>query len=206
MDNKAFFDLTYGLFAVCTKSGEKINGCITNTVMQVASSPTRVSLACINGNYTNELISESGVFTAAILDETVSYDLIENFGLKHGRDFDKFGKFPPKFDERGVPYNDESVCAVLSCKVVSSEDLGTHTLYIAEVTDAVKVSDRRPVTYAEYFSRIKPKPAAQKTEKKIIGWKCRICGFTIDGEELPDDYRCPICDHPREDFEPIYEE
>lgn len=206
MDNRAFFDLTYGLFLIGARAGEKENACITNTVMQVAASPTRVTLACINGNYTPELIKEGGYFTAGIIDDSVDYDYIENFGLKHGRDIDKFQGYEKKYDGNGIPFLNEHVCSVLSCRVISCQDLGTHTLFIAEVVDAVKISENRPVTYAEYFSRIKPQKKEVKDERKIIGWRCRICGFTVDGPELPDDYRCPLCDHPRSDFEPIYEE
>ena len=206
MDNKAFFDLTYGIFLIGAGSGEKMNACITNTVMQVAASPTRVTLSCINGNYTPELIKAGKCFTVGIVDETADYGYIENFGMKHGRDLDKFEGYDVKYDVNGMPYLTDHVCAVLSCRVVSEEDLGTHTLFIAEVVDAVKVADNSPLTYADYFAKVKPRKVETKDERKIIGWKCRICGFTVDGPELPEDYRCPLCDHPKSDFEPIYEE
>ena len=167
MDNTAFFDLTYGLFVIGTRSGDKQNACITNTVMQVAASPTRVTLACINGNYTPELISESGVFTVGILDETVDYDYIANFGLQHGRDTDKFKGLEVEYDCNNAPYVKDHICSLLSCKVISSEDMGTHTLFIAEVVDAVKISDDRPVTYAEYFARIKPQSGEIKKDKPL---------------------------------------
>ncbi len=98
-----------------------------------------------------------------------------------------------------------SACAMLSCKVVDSIDLGSHTLFIAEVTDAKVLSDKAPLTYADYQNEVKPKPAAVSSEKKIVGWKCKICGYIYEGSELPKDYSCPICGHGTDDFEPIYE-
>ena len=202
-NEKAIYDLTYGLFLIGAKAGDKENGCIVNTITQVASNPTRVALSCINGNLTPELIRESGYFTAAVLDESAQFSLFENFGLKHGKDFNKFEGYNVLYDDNGIPYIDQSACALLSCKVISSEDLGSHTLFIAEVTDMDKLSALKPVTYADYHARIKPKK--QVEERKIKGWRCTICGYVYEGSELPEDFICPWCTHPASDFEPIYE-
>ena len=203
-NNKAIYDLTYGLFLIGTEAEGKRNGCIVNTVCQVASEPTRVSLSCINGNLTPELIKRSGYFTAAVLDESAPYKLFEDFGLRHGNETDKFEGYEVFKDGLGIPYIKDHACALLSCKVISAEDLGSHTLFIAEVVDMDKLSDRRPVTYSEYHSRIKPKKQAE-TQRKIVGWRCTICGYVYDGPVLPQDYICPLCSHPASDFEPIYE-
>ena len=40
-------------------------------------------------------------------------------------------------------------------------------------------------------------------EEKKKGWVCKICGYVYEGEELPEDFICPWCKHPAEDFELI---
>lgn len=89
-----------------------------------------------------------------------------------------------------------------------SVDLGTHTLFIAEVTEAEVCSDRAPLTYADYQNKLKPKPKSEKVEReqKIVGWRCKICGYVYEGSALPEDYTCPLCGHGTDDFEPVYEE
>ncbi len=204
MDKKALYNLSYGVFMVGTKSGDRKNGCITNTCIQVTNDPLRVAAAVINANYTAELIKESGMFTLSMLDKTVSFDTIKHFGFQSGRDVDKLANLTLPEDDNGIPYMGWSACAMLSCKVVDSMDLGSHTLFIAEVTDAKVLSDKAPLTYADYQNEVKPKPAKVDSEKKIVGWKCKICGYVYEGSELPKDYSCPICGHGPDDFEPVY--
>ena len=205
MDKKALYDISYGVFMLATKFEGKVNGCITNTCMQVASDPVRVAIACINGNYTTELLKKSGVFSLSLLDKTCSFDTIKHFGMQSGRNVDKFEYLEPPLDVNGIPYMNWSTCAVLSCHVVDSKDLGSHTLFIAEIDDAVKLSGEPPMTYAYYQSDVKPKPAKPASEKKIVGWRCKICGYKYEGAVLPADFICPICGHDASDFEPIYE-
>ena len=204
MDPRAMFNISYGIFMLATKDGDRINGCITNTCMQVAMSPTRVAIACINKNLTCEMIKSSGVFAMSILDQSATFDTIKRFGMQSGRNVDKFAGLSCPVDAKGIPYLPFQTCAVLSCHVISSQDLGSHTLFIAEVDDAVRTSENAPLTYNDYQNNVKPKPAAQ-VQKKIKGWKCKICGYVYEGENLPSDYICPLCGHPASDFEPIYE-
>ena len=164
MDNKAMYRLSYGVFMLSTKAGEKVNGCITNTCMQVANSPTRVAISVLNSNYTCDLIKESGIFTLSMLDQTVTFETISHFGFQSGRNVDKFANMTPPIDSRGIPYMGWQACAVLHCKVVSSQDLGSHTLFIAEVEDAQVLSDKEPLTYADYQSKVKPKPQKAESE------------------------------------------
>ena len=206
MDQKALFSLSYGIFMLATTSGDKRNGCITNTCMQVASDPVRVAISVLNKNYTCELIKESGVFTLSMLDQSTTFETIRHFGFQSGRDVDKMGDLSLPTDEAGIPYLGYQTCAVLSGKVVSSQDLGTHTLFVAEVTDAKVLSDRKPLTYADYHENVKPKPNRKVEDKKIVGWRCRICNYVYEGSTLPADYHCPICGHSADDFEPIYAE
>ena len=205
MDNKALYNLSYGVFMLSTKAGDITNGCITNTCMQVANTPTRVAISVINENYTCELIKKSGVFALSMLDQTCTFETIKHFGFQSGRDVDKFADIQLPADGNGIPYMGWQACAVLSCKVVSSQDLGSHTLFIAEVEDAKVLNENSPLTYADYQSKVKPKPEAKAMDKKIVGWRCKICNYVYEGSELPADFNCPICGHGPEDFEPIYE-
>lgn len=206
MDRKALYNLSYGVFLLAAKAGDTVNGCITNTCIQVASNPVRVAFSVLNQNYTCEVLKEGGVFCLTVLAQSVTPETIQHFGYQSGREVDKFGKFKPAFDENGVPYLPWQSCARLSGRVVSSQDLGSHTLFVAEVEQAETLPGGEPLTYAYYQNVLKPKPAAAEPEKKIVGWRCKICGFVYDGPELPADYLCPLCGHPAEDFEPIYAE
>ena len=206
MDKKALYNLSYGVFMLSTKAGEIANGCITNTCMQVANSPTRVAISVINANYTCELIKQSGVFALSMLDQTCTFETIKHFGFQSGRDVNKFADMNLPKDGNGVPYMGWQTCAVLNCKVVSSQDLGSHTLFIAEVEDAKVLSDQAPLTYADYQSKVKPKPEKKTEDKKIVGWRCKICKYVYEGSELPAEFTCPLCGHGSDDFEPIYED
>lgn len=200
MDKKAMYQLSYGLFVVTTK-GDKDNGCITNTAIQVTTTPNQIALAVNKDNYTHDQMLQTGVFNVSIISTAASFALFERFGFHSGRDTDKFEGFEHyKRADNGVTYITEGTNAVLCAKLVSTQDLGTHTLFVAEVTDAMLLSDVPPATYAYYLAEIKPKPAA-KVEKTV--WRCKICGYEYVGEELPDGFICPLCKHPKEDFEKV---
>lgn len=208
MDKKAIYNLSYGVFMVSTKAGEVANGCITNTCIQVASNPVRIAISVLNSNYTCDLIKESGIFAVSILDNDCTFETIKHFGFQSGRDVDKFVNITPPTDCNDVPYLGWQSCAVISGKVVEQHDLGTHTLFIAEVVDAKVLSDKEPITYAKYQNEIKPKNNAASVKedgKKIVGWRCKICNYIYEGSKLPEDYACPLCGHGADDFEPIYE-
>ncbi len=204
MDNKALYNLSYGVFVLGSKSAGKINACITNTCIQVASDPLRVVISVLNHNYTCDLIKESGFFTLSVLDKTAKFDLFKHFGYQSGRNVDKFANYDYKTDKNGCPYILSNTCSLLSCKVISKTDLGTHTLFVAEIEDAQVTGSNAPMTYADYQNNVKPKVKVEAS-RKIIGWKCKICGYEYMNPELPKDFVCPLCGHPAEDFEPIYE-
>ena len=206
MDIKALFKLSYGVFVLSTKSGDKVNGCITNTGIQVANAPTRIAISVINTNYTCDLIKESGVFALSLLDETCTFETIKHFGFQSGRNVDKYEGLELPVDLNGVPYLNWQTCSVISCKVLESKDLGSHTLFIAEVQDAVLLKDTAPLTYNDYQTKVKPQPQQPKVEKEIIGWRCKICNYEYEGKDLPEDFLCPLCGHDKEDFEPIYKD
>ncbi|MDE5994212.1 MAG: flavin reductase [Oscillospiraceae bacterium] len=205
MNLKALFKLSYGVFILSSKSGDKINACITNTCMQVANDPVRIAISVLNTSLTCDYIKSSGVFSLSILDKTCIFDTVKHFGMQSGREVNKFEGVKIPLDLNGVPYLPWSTCAVLSAKVIESIDMGTHTLFIAETQDMKVLSDEEPLTYDDYHKHLKPKPQAVEESRKIIGWKCKICGFVFEGETLPEDYICPLCGHGADDFEPIYE-
>lgn len=207
IEKEAMYKLTYGLFVLTAKDGEKQNGCIVNTVSMLTDNPTRITVFVNKMNYTNEMIKKTGVFNVSVLTENVPFDVFKQFGFASGRDVDKFADKAYEKAENGVYYLSENVNAVLSAKVVDALDYGTHTLFVAEVTKAQKLSDEKSVTYEYYQSNIKPKPnlsTPAKTEEKKGGkWVCKICGYVHEGEELPDDFICPWCKHPASDFEKV---
>ena len=200
--SNAMRNLSYGLFVVTSKNNIKQNGCITNTAIQVTTTPNQVTLAVNNANYTCDLIKQSGIFNVSILTEKASFDTFKHFGFQSGRDVDKFSDFADyKVASNGVNYITKGVNSVICCKVVNSIDLGTHTLFIAEVTEEFDLNSDKSATYAYYFENIKPKPQAKKVQKTV--WRCNICGYEEEVEELPDDFICPLCNHPKSDFTKI---
>ena len=205
MNTKAMYALSYGLFVVSTKVGEKDNGCITNTAIQVTSEPNRIALAVNNANYTNELMKQSGIFNVSVISEEADFELFKRFGFQSGRDVDKFAGFSDfARTENGLTYITKGTNAFLSAKITQQVELGSHTLFIADVTDMDVLSSVPSATYSYYQSNIKPKPeAVGQTKKGETIWRCTICGYEYVGEELPDDFICPICKHPKADFEKV---
>ena len=205
MNPKAMYDLTYGLFVLTAKTDEKDNGCIINTAMQVTSDPNRISIAVNKTDYTHDMVLNTGLFNVSVISEEAKFDLFKHFGFQSGRDVDKFAAYTDmKRSENGLYYITSGTNAYLSAKVEKSIDLGTHTMFIASVTDMDVLSSVPSTTYTYYQSNIKPKPQDTGAEKKgTVVWRCRICGYEYVGEELPADFVCPVCKHPASDFERI---
>lgn len=197
MDQKAMYQLTYGLFVLSAKD-KKDNGCIINTAGQVTTSPNRITIAVNKQNYTNDMIQKTGLFNLSVLDQSAPFSLFRQFGFQSGRDTDKMTSGSYTRSENGILYLTEYTSAYLSGKVVETLDLGTHMLYLADVTDAAMISGKEPVTYSYYQKNIKP----VQEQKKKTGWVCRICGYVYEGESLPDDFICPFCKHGADDFYP----
>ena len=205
MDKKAMYKISYGLFVITANRDGRDNGCITNTVVQVTSEPNRISVTVNKENYTHDMIRDTGVFTASVISEAASFDLFKHFGFQSGKDTDKFADFTGcRRAENGTMIVTEGTNAFLSGKVVQMVDLGTHTMFIADVTDMEVLADTASATYAYYQANIKPKPqAVGQTETGQTIWRCLICGYEYVGEELPEDFICPICKHPASDFEKV---
>ncbi len=199
MDSKVMQKLSYGLFVLTAKDGDKDNGCIINTAVQVTSEPNRITIAVNKGNYTHDMVLKTGVFNVSILSEAAKFDTFKHFGFQSGRDTDKAVGITYKRSANDVIYLDSAeVNAYISAKVIQSIDLGTHTLFIADVTDGEILNPEASATYAYYFAHIKPAPGASQESKK--GWICTICGYIYEGDPLPADFICPVCKHPASDF------
>ena len=184
-----------------TTDGEKQNGCIVNTVSMITDEPKRIVVFVNKANYSEELLRKTGIFNVSILSKSAPFEIFKRFGFQSGRDVDKFDEGRYATSANGLYYLPEYANAFISAKVVDFYDYGTHTLFVAEVTEAKTLSSEASVTYEYYQSDIKPKPEAVKKEEGEK-WVCRICGYTHEGE-LPDDFICPWCKHPADDFEKV---
>ena len=213
IDNKAFHQFSYGLFLLTSQKGGRDNGCIVNTAIQSASEPRQVSVSCVKGSCTQEMIDASGIFCISVLTEDTPLAFFEHFGMQSGHDVDKFDQSSCADIlggevgrcESGLVY-ERSANAVFDCKVTVREDLGSHVMYNAEVVEAKRLSDAPSITY-DYYRRVTKKQGEQMAESPgaIVAWKCAICGYIYEGSELPPDYVCPVCKHGAEDFEPVYD-
>lgn len=204
LDPTALFTLSYGLYVLTAREGDRDLGCIVNTVTQLTENPTRIAVSVNKQNFTNEVIQRTGVFNVSVLTEAAPMDLFRHFGFQSGRDVDKFAGRTDPVSENGLRYISGPANALISGKVDQAIDCGTHMLYIALVTEARKLSDAPSMTYAYYFANVKPKPQPKPAqEKPRRGFVCRICGYFYEGDELPPDFICPLCKHGAADFEPV---
>lgn len=195
---KALYNLSYGLFVITACADSKDNGMICNTVTQVASEPLRLSVSVNKSNFTHDMIKKSGVMNVNILSENAGIEIFRQFGFSSGRDTDKFQGEQVFHSANGAPILTKGINAFISLKVTDYIDLGSHGLFICEVTDGAVLNSDPPMTYAYYHAKVKPAPKAKKS-----GYVCKICGYIYEGETLPEDFVCPVCKHPASDFEPI---
>ena len=202
VEQNAMFSLSYGLFVLTAREGDKDNGCIINTVTQLTDSPKRISICVNKANYTCDMIRRTGVFNVSVLSNDAPFAMFRHYGFQSGRDTDKFaGVTEMNRAANGVSYIPCCTNAYLSGKVVQTVEFETHFLFIADVTEA-RVLDTVPsMTYAYYFANVKPKP--QKPADSKPHWVCKICGWVYEGEELPPDIVCPLCKHGAADFEKV---
>ena len=200
MDNKVFYQMTYGLFLLTAQDEGKDNGCIINTAIQVANNPTRVSIAVIKSNKTNEMIQKTKRFNLSVLSTDAEFAQFQRVGMQSGRNVDKFAGFADVVRTGNDLYRlTKGANTWLSCWVDEMYDLGSHMLYIAQVTNGAVISDVPSCSYAYYQSNIKP----QKKPEGKKGWRCTVCGYIYEGESLPEDFVCPVCHHGPEVFERI---
>lgn len=198
VDNITFRNFTYGLFVLVAKDGDKDNGCIINTGIQVSDG--RISIAVNKAGLTHDMVLKTGKFNLCFIAEDAPFLVFEHFGMKSGRNIEKFDSCETENrTENGLLYLPKFINAVMSCEVIETVDSDTHTIFLADVTEAFKCSDIKSMSYSYYFDNVKPKPEAK--EKKV--WRCSICNYEYDGEDLPEDFICPICHHGAEVFEKV---
>jgi len=229
MDITTLFDISYGVYVVSSKKGEKHNGQIANVVTQVTSEPPKI-LVCLNKkNLTHNYITESNVFSVSILEKETPLKLIGTFGFRSGREFDKFKEVGHKTGKKGIPYLTENTLGYLLCEVTESLDVGTHTAFVGKLTEAEKLKQGEPLTYS-YYHEVKKgktdknaptyvKENPEKKEKtKMKSYRCTVCGYIYEPEQgdpdngvepgtafedIPDDWVCPVCGASKDEFEPV---
>lgn len=199
MNPKALFQISYGLYVAASKFDKKMNGCIVNTVMQITDNPKQLAVAINKDNLTCEIIQKSRMVSLSVFSETAPFALFQHFGFQSGRKVDKFVNYPFALTRQELPYLTKHTSAFIDCKVTNIVDLGTHLLFIASVNDCEILSGEKAMTYSFYHEFVKPQPAASSAK----GWRCNVCGYIYEGEELPPDFICPWCKHGVEDFEKI---
>ena len=198
-DMTALFKIGYGLYVVTCNDGKKDNGLIVNTVSQVTDSPNRIAVTINKANYSHHVIKQAGMMNVNCLSTDAPFKVFETFGFQSGRNVDKFADCETLRSDNGLVFLPRYINAFMSLKVEQYVDLDTHGMFICSVTEARVISDRETMTYAYYHQNVKPKP--QTDGKK--GYVCKICGYVYEGEELPEDFICPLCKHGAQDFEPI---
>lgn len=198
-DLTALFNIGYGLYVVTSNDGKKDNGLIVNTVTQVTNTPNRIAVTINKENYSHHVIKQTGVMNINCLSEKAPFSVFERFGFHSGRSVDKFADETPLRSDNGIAFLSKYINSFMSLKVEQYIDLGTHGMFICTVTEARVISDINTMTYTYYQQNVKPKP---ETEGKK-GFVCKVCGYVYEGDELPDDFICPLCKHGVADFEPI---
>lgn len=198
-DMSALFNIGYGLYVVTSNDGTKDNGLIVNTVTQVTNSPNRIAVCINKQNYSHHVIKQTGVMNVNCLSVEAPFKVFETFGFQSGRNVDKFAGCEPMHSDNGLVFLPKYINSFMSLKVEDYVDLDTHGMFICSITEARVISDKETMTYTYYQNNVKPKP---ETEGKK-GWVCKICGYVYEGEELPEDFICPLCKHGASDFEPI---
>lgn len=194
----ALFNIGYGLYIVTAKENDKDNGCIVNAVTQLTDKKLRVAVTINKQNLTHDMVKNTGIMNVNCLTEETPFEIFQYFGFQSGRNVEKFVTPNLHRSENGLVIQPNYSNSFFSLKVEQEVDLDSHTLFICEVTEAKVLSDKPTMTYAYYHKNVKPKP-----EKKSKGWVCTVCGYVYEGEELPDDFICPLCKHGKDAFEKL---
>jgi flavin reductase (DIM6/NTAB) family NADH-FMN oxidoreductase RutF/rubredoxin len=230
MNSKALHKISYGLYVVCSKDKDKINGQIANAIFQVTAEPQTIAVSINKQNLTHEFIEKSKVFSVSVLSENTQMKFIGTFGFKSGREINKFTNVKYIFGKTKTPIILDNTLAYFEVKLIDKIDIGTHTIFVGKVEDAEILTKGNPMTY-EFYHKVKggysPKTAPtyssevdKKIEKnleeeKMDKYVCEVCGYVYDPvkgdpdnniapgtrfEDLPDDWICPICGANKEAF------
>lgn len=198
-DLKALFNIGYGLYVVTSNDGKKDNGLIVNTISQVTNDPLRIAVTINKDNYSHHVIKQTKKLNVNVLSIEAPLSVFENFGFQSGRNVDKFANSKVLRADNGLVFLPKYINSFFSLKVENYLDLQTHGMFICSVSEARVISDKETMTYTYYQKNVKPKP---QTENKK-GWVCKVCGYVYEGENLPEDFVCPLCKHGAIDFEKI---
>ena len=203
LDVKSLFKISYGLYVVTTNDGNRDNGMICNTVVQVTAEPPKVAVTINKVNYTHDVIRKTGKMNVCTLAKSAPFAVFEDFGFRSGRDSEKFSSSGLVRSENGLAVLSRYCNSFFSLEVESYVDLGTHGMFICNVTEAQTMSSEPTMTYDYYMSDVKPKPqAAPAAPGGAKRWICPICGYVYEGEgQPPADFLCPLCKHPGSEFE-----
>ncbi len=199
IDPKALFKIEYGLYVLTLNSDGKDNALIVNTVSQVAVSPDKIAVCINKANYSHDEVLKSKKMNVCPISEDAPFSLFENFGFRSGKDCNKFEGVTAYRTGNGLLFPAEYVNAFISLEVESYVDLGSHGMFICTITDAGVISEKNTMSYSYYHKNVKP----QKKPEGKKGYICEICGYVYEGEELPEDFICPLCKHPASDFRKI---
>lgn len=199
MDREGLKKLSYGLYIINTQN----SGCIVNTLMQVTND--KIIVAINKDNYTNQKLKEYKKFNATVLTQKTNMEIIQTFGFKSSKDFNKYENLKTAKDSNNIPYIKENMAALIEAEVVDELDAGSHTIFVAKIINTQKLSDDEVMTY-DYYHKVKngvtpPKAPTYVAPKQ--GYRCTICGYVYKGETLPKDFVCPICGAPVTAFEKI---
>lgn len=198
-DLTALFNIGYGLYVVTSNDGKKDNGLIVNTVTQVTNTPNRIAVTINKDNYSHHIIKQTGIMNINCLSQDAPFSVFEKFGFRSGRSVDKFAGEEVLRSDNGLVFLSKHINSFMSLKVEQYMDLGTHGMFICSITESRVISNVDTMTYTYYQNNVKPKP---KTEGRK-GFVCKVCGYVYEGDELPEDFVCPLCKHGAADFEPI---
>ena len=216
MDKTVFNDISYGMYVVTTNYNDKNVGCFINTLTQITSNNPIISISLNKDNYTNEAIKNTKRFAVSILSIDINKDVISKFGYFSSKDIDKFDGI--KYEKvNNLPVVIDNICSYIICEVINVIDAETHDIFLARVIETKKISDKEPMTYKYYHEVLKgkaPKKAPTYIEEEKIStsikYRCIICGHIYDEEkegikfeDLPDDWKCPICGASKDKFERI---
>lgn len=201
---KTFARINYSMFVLAAAGEKKLEGCIVNSFHQVtSSSPYQFTVAVNQSNETCKAVVASGAFAISLLKKETPKDILDLFGYKSGRVVDKFQEIAYKTDEAGNPYLTEHTLARVSCKVVDKLTVGNYMLFVAEVTEVEELAEGMALTLDDVTNAGQPTPPTATVYREVEqhGWRCTVCGYVHEAEELPDDYRCPVCKAGKDKFE-----
>lgn len=212
-------DISYGMYVVTTKKGTRNVGCIMNTLSQITSENPIVSISLNKENVTNQILKETKRCAISILSEETPQEVIAKFGYFSSATTDKFEN--RKYQEiEKLPVIIEEICGYILGNVINIIDCKTHDIFLLEVTETKKISNKKPMTYRYYHEKLKGKapknaPTYIKEESTYTSsnkYKCTVCGYIYDDEkekikfeDLPADWKCPRCGVGKEKFIKINE-